>query len=74
MKHPLFLSSNKYKGVIIIIAISKDEAFAMRKQFGNYAVKKTYTHHPHYYLVENTKFLKALDKYRKAKVIYTCGG
>lgn len=52
-----------------IINITKDEAFAMRKKIGSYAVNMSHTKHPKYYLVENPKFLTTLEKYRKSKTI-----
>jgi hypothetical protein len=66
---PHFFKPTKFKMKegFIIINITKDEAFAMRKQIGDYAVKSSHTKHPKYYLVENPKFLKTLERYRKSK-------
>jgi hypothetical protein len=55
--------------VKIILLINKTEAFAMRKLVGNENVKKTYSGHSKYYLVESYNNLKALDKYRKSKIV-----
>lgn len=52
-----------------MILISKDEAVLMRKTFGMDAVKQSHTKHPKYYLVENRKFVKKLEAYRKSKNI-----
>lgn len=41
----------------------------MRKLLGNENVKKTYSGHSKYYLVESYKNLKALDRYRKSKIV-----
>ena len=41
----------------------------MRKLVGNENVKKTYSGHAKYYLVESYNNLKALDKYRKSKIV-----
>lgn len=54
-----------------MLQISKQEAFAMREIAGMDAVKKTYTSHPHYYLVESKKNLKLLRKLRNSKKIKT---
>ena len=53
----------------IILLINKTEAFAMRKLVGNENVKQTYSGHAKYYLVESYNNLKALDKYRKSKIV-----
>ena len=65
----LLLVGNKTKDVKIILLINKTEAFAMRKLLGNENIKKTYSGHPKYYLVESYNNLKALDKYRKSKIV-----
>lgn len=59
-------SRKKWK---IILLINKTEAFAMRKLVGNENVKQTYSGHSKYYLVESYNNLKALDKYRKSKIV-----
>ena len=41
----------------------------MRKLVGNENVKKTYSGNSKYYLVESYQNLKALDKYRKSKIV-----
>ena len=53
----------------IILLINKTEAFAMRKLVGNENVKKTYSGHSKYYLVESYQNLKALSKYKKSKIV-----
>nr|DAU10465.1 MAG TPA: hypothetical protein [Caudoviricetes sp.] len=53
----------------IILLINKTEAFAMRKLLGNENVKQTYSGHAKYYLVESYNNLKALDEYRKSKIV-----
>ena len=53
----------------IILLINKTEAFAMRKLVGNENVKKTYSGHAKYYLVESYQNLKALNNYRKSKIV-----
>lgn len=53
----------------IMINITKDEAFAMRKMFGDSAVNMSHSKHPKYYLVENRKFLSALNDYKKSKIV-----
>ena len=58
------ITQGRYK---IILNISKDEAFAMRKQIGVQAVRQTHSRSPHYFLVENPKYIKILEKYRKSK-------
>lgn len=60
---------NKLKDVKIILLINKTEAFAMRELVGNENVKKTYSGHAKYYLVESYDNLKVLDKYRKSKIV-----
>ena len=55
-----------------MVLLSKDEAFAMREQGLQDFVKMSrsrHRRHPKYYLVEDTKCLKALDKYRKSKKV-----
>ena len=64
-----YSAGNKSKDVKIILLINKTEAFAMRKLVGNENVKKTYSGHAKYYLVESYNNLKALDKYRKSKIV-----
>ena len=54
---------------IIILLISKTEAFAMRKLVGEDKVKKTYTNNPHYYLVEDGHAIKVLKDYRKNHIV-----
>jgi hypothetical protein len=49
-----------------MIKITKTEAFAMREICGQQAVKKTYSKHPTYYLVEDKRFLSELRKYRQS--------
>ena len=41
----------------------------MRKLLGDENIKKTYSGHPKYYLVESYNNLKALDKYRKSRIV-----
>jgi hypothetical protein len=55
--------------VKIILLINKTEAFAMRKLIGKENVKKTYSGHAKYYLVEDDQNLKALSDYRKSKIV-----
>ena len=52
-----------------MIKISKQEAFDMRKICGQEAVKKSYSKHPTYYLVESKENLRSLNKYRYNKTI-----
>ena len=65
--HSLLLFGRKE--VKIILLINKTEAFAMRKLVGNENVKKTYSGHSKYYLVESYQNLKALSNYRKSKIV-----
>lgn len=58
---------------IIIVPISKDEAFHLRKK-GLAVNMSSRTHKARakrYYAVENSKTLKELNKYRRSKVIYS---
>ncbi len=48
-----------------MLKITKSEAFIMREELGMGAVKKTYSKHPSYYLVESPRNMKTLDAYRK---------
>ena len=64
-----YFVGNKFKDVKIILLINKTEAFAMRKLLGNENVKQTYSGHSKYYLVESYNNLKALDTYRKSKIV-----
>lgn len=41
----------------------------MRKLLGDENIKKTYSGHPKYYLVESYNNLKVLDKYRKSRIV-----
>lgn len=52
-----------------MISITKIEGFAMREICGFDAVKKSYSKHPTYYLVESKENLKKLNEYRKNKLI-----
>lgn len=52
-----------------ILLINKTEAFAMRKFLGDENVKKTYSGHAKYYLVESYQNLKALKNYRNEKIV-----
>ena len=58
-----------------MVLLSKDEAFAMREQGLQDFVKmsrsrhRRHRRHPKYYLVEDTRCLKALEKYRKSKKV-----
>ena len=57
------------KDVNTILGITKTEAFDMRKLgFGNY-IKKSYSSNPHYYLVEDSKIMKAYQNYKKSKIV-----
>lgn len=57
------------KDVNTILGITKMEAFDMRKLgFGNY-VKKSYSSNPHYYLVEDSRVMKAYQNYKKSKIV-----
>ena len=51
-----------------MLKITKQEAFQMRKILGEEYVKKSYSKHPSYYLVELPFTLAALDKYRNGKI------
>ncbi len=53
-----------------MLKITKNEAFAMRKQCGAVNVKKSYSKHPTYYLVESYKNLKKLEQYRKEHTVF----
>ena len=52
-----------------MLLITKFEAFELRAQGLQDYVKKSASRHPKYYLVEDFKALKALEKYRKSKLI-----
>lgn len=41
----------------------------MRKMLGEKNVKKSYSKHPSYYLVETPYNLRRLDKYRKQHIV-----
>lgn len=62
---------NKSKDVNIILLITKNEAFAMRKIVGEDKVKKSYSGNPHYYLVEDYAAMNALKEYRKSHIVAT---
>ena len=51
-----------------MLKITKQEAFQMRKILGEEYVKKSYSKHPSYYLVELPFTLAALDTYRNGKI------
>ena len=51
-----------------MLKITKQEAFQMRKTLGEKYVKKSYSKHPSYYLVELPFTLAALNKYRTNKI------
>lgn len=53
----------------IILLITKNEAFAMRKIVGEDKVKKSYSGNPHYYLVEDSHTTKALEDFRKNHIV-----
>ncbi len=53
-----------------MLKITKNEAFAMREQCGAVNVKKSYSKHPTYYLVESYKNLKKLEQYRKEHTVF----
>lgn len=55
----------------IILLITKNEAFAMRKIVGEDKVKKSYSGNPHYYLVEDTHAVKTLEDFRKNHIVST---
>ena len=65
----LFRRNTFRKKVIPIIKITKKEAFEMRKVLGEENVKKTYSKHPTYYLVETKYNLRCLEKYRKNHIV-----
>ena len=52
-----------------MIRITKQEAFDMRKICGLDSVKKSYSKHPTYYLVELKENLRKLNEYRNNKII-----
>lgn len=60
---------NKLKDVNIILLITKNEAFVMRKIVGEDKVKKSYSGNPHYYLVEDYVAMNALKEYRKSHIV-----
>lgn len=64
-----YFVGNKLKDVKNILLINKTEAFAMRKLIGKENIKKTYSGHAKYYLVEDDQNLKALSDYRKSKIV-----
>ena len=53
-----------------MLRITKTEAIAMRGKCGAGSVKKSYSKHPTYYLVESYKNLKKLEQYRKEHTIF----
>ena len=54
----------------ILVEISKNEAFAMRKICGSHSVKSTFgKRHKSYFLVENPRNLNALNKYRSERTL-----
>lgn len=57
------------KDVTFILEISKQEAFDMRKIVGESNVLKSHSRHAKYYLVESSYNLRALNKYRKSKLV-----
>ena len=57
------------KDVTFILEISKQEAFDMRKIVGESNVLKSHSRHAKYYLVESNYNLRALNKYRKSKLV-----
>ena len=59
--------NKEYKEEKTILLINKEEAYAMRQQLGEHTVNKTHSKHPSYYIVENPKYLKALEQYRLSK-------
>ena len=63
---PLWKKIIKKKEVNIIKGITKKEAFALREKGLSYYVKRSYSKHPKYYVVENKSVLKTLDDYRKS--------
>lgn len=44
---------------IIILLITKQEAFDLRKIINPNAIKKSHSRYPHYYIVESNNNLKA---------------
>lgn len=40
----------------------------MRKMLGNENIKQTYSGHAKYYLVESSRNLKTLEKYRESRI------
>lgn len=52
-----------------MIKVSKREAFDLRKLIGEKYIKKSYSKHPSYYMVESERNLAALEEYRKSKII-----
>ncbi|RHP47038.1 hypothetical protein [Clostridium sp. AF32-12BH] len=64
-------AENKTKDVNIILQITKNEAFAMRKILGEHLIKKSYSSNPHYYLVEDGHAVKALEDFRKNNIVAT---
>lgn len=52
-----------------MIRISKEEAFAMRKIVGEQYVKKSYSKHPTYYLVEEHDEYRFNPKTKKKEVV-----
>lgn len=52
-----------------MVKITKQEAFYMRDIVGNEYIKKTYSKHPTYYLVEDKTTMKKLREYREARTV-----
>lgn len=58
-----------------MIALDKNEYFALKKMgFINHVdLFKTYSKHPHYYMRETSRCIKALEKYKNKTIIVHCG-
>ena len=54
---------------VTIVKLTKSEAFKMRELLGSENVKKTYSKHPTYYLVESRRNIKCLEKFRKEHIV-----
>lgn len=61
----------KMKEGIFIINISKEEAKYLRDKGLGYFINHTYTRYKHYFLVEDKKAMKALNKYRENIISYS---
>lgn len=57
------------KKVLFILKITKTEAFAMRKLLGEKNVKKSYSKHPTYFLIESRHNINCLNRYQREHTV-----